>query len=77
MYSKNISKAKLRSYKHNKLLLISAITMSIFCTLDAISKHEEFSKIRTHVPDYNTQPDFEDDDDEWEDLDDEEELELP
>ena len=45
--------------------------------LDAISQHEEFSKIRTHVPAYNTKPDFGDDDDDWEELDEEEELELP
>ena len=31
---------------------------------------------RTHVPAYNTQPDFEDEED-WEDFDDEEELQLP
>ena len=45
--------------------------------LDAISQHEEFSKISTHVPAYNTQSDFEGDDDDWEDLEEEEELELP
>ncbi len=43
----------------------------------ALSQHEEFSKLRTHVPAYKTQPGFDEEDDEWEDFDDDEELELP
>lgn len=43
----------------------------------ALSQHEEFSKLRTHVPAYKTQPVFDEEDDEWEDFDDDEELELP
>ena len=43
----------------------------------ALSQHEEFSKLRTHVPAYKTQPGFDEEDDEWEIFDDDEELELP
>lgn len=43
----------------------------------ALSQHEEFSKLRVHVPAYKTQPGFDEEDDEWEDFDDDEELELP
>ncbi len=38
MYSKNIKKSQLKSLKQNKLLLTSAITMSIFCTSNVIAK---------------------------------------
>ena len=44
---------------------------------EALSQHEEFTRIRTHVPAYKTQPDFGDDEEEWEDFDEEEELQLP
>jgi fused signal recognition particle receptor len=43
---------------------------------EALSQHEEFSKIKTHVPAYKTQPEF-GEEEEWEDFDEEEELELP
>ena len=45
--------------------------------LEALSKHEEFSRIRTHVPAYKTQPGFDEEEEEWEDFDEEEELQLP
>ena len=44
---------------------------------EALSQHEEFTRTRTHTPASKTQPDFEDDEEEWEDFDDEEELQLP
>ncbi len=43
----------------------------------ALSQHEEFSKLRTHVPAYKTQPGFDEEEDEWEYFEDDEELELP
>ena len=42
----------------------------------ALSQHEEFSKLRVHTPAYKTQPGF-DEDDEWEEFDDDVDLELP
>ena len=41
----------------------------------ALSQHEEFSKLRVHTPAYKTQPGF-DEDDEWEEFDDDVDLEL-
>ena len=39
--------------------------------MEALSQHEEFGKVRTHVPAYNTRPEFGDEDDDWDDWDDE------
>ena len=44
---------------------------------EALSRSEEFPIKRTHVPAYKTQPDFGDEDEEWEDFDEEEELQPP
>ena len=39
--------------------------------MEALSQHEEFGKVRTHIPAYNTRPEFGDEDDDWDDWDDE------
>ena len=33
--------------------------------LETLSQHEEFARVRTHVPAYKTQPEFGDEDDDW------------
>ncbi len=47
--------------------------------LDAISQQNEYIASRTHIPAYKTQPGFEEEseDDDWEEIDEDETLELP
>ena len=51
-------------YESSEMIEVEAI--------EALSQHEEFGKVRTHVPAYKTQPEFGDeDDDDWDEWDDE------